>query len=403
MRLPEEQQSLLTTYQQELNNELLSILHYWKTVVANDGHGFYGEVNDDNQPDPLAAKGIVFISRILWTFSEAGKFLKDGDCIEKATDAFHIIRDQFTDREQGGVYWSVKYNGQLLDGRKQIYGQAFCMYGLAAYVQITGNWQALQLAKDLFACIEKYSFDPINGGYIEALTQDWQPIGDLRLSEKDANERKTMNTHLHLVEAYAALYKIWPDSLLKEKIEGLLAVFYKHVLAADKQHLHLFLTDEWQPRSTAQSFGHDIEAAWLLHECAVIIDNEALINQYKDIAIQLADAVIDAIDKDGGLWYEYDPATGHWIKEKHWWPQAEAMVGFFNAWQISGDKKYLDLSLGCWRFVQQYIKDKNNEWFWGINEDVTVIKKGKAGFWKCPYHNGRACLEIISRIEKISG
>ena len=402
MRPPAERQTVLISYRQELKDELLSILHYWKTSVASGQHDFYGEVNDDNQPDPLAAKGIVFISRILWTFSEAGQFLKDKDCIEKATDAFHIIRDQFADKQHGGVYWSVTHDGQLLDGRKQVYGQAFCIYGLAAYVQITGNQQALQMAKDLFACIEKYSFDDNNGGYVEALTRDWQSIDDLRLSEKDANEKKTMNTHLHLVEAYAALYKVWPDALLKQKIEGLLDVFYKHILTTDKKHLHLFLAEEWQARSTAQSFGHDIEAAWLLHECAIITRHEGWINLYENIAVKLADAVIPAIDTDGGLWYEYDPATHHWIKEKHWWPQAEAMVGFFNAYEITGDEKYLGLSLGCWRFVQQYLKDKSEEWFWGVRENYAIMRKGKAGFWKCPYHNGRACLEIIRRINSLS-
>ena len=392
----------LIGYQQEMSVELQSILQYWKTVVANGDDNFYGEVDDGNKPDPLAPKGIVLFSRILWVFSEAALFLQDNTCTQKATAAFDFIRDHFIDSQEGGVYWSVTADGQPLDTKKQVYGQAFCIYGLAAYVAATGNEEALQLAKSIFLKVEEYSFDKINGGYIEAFTADWKAIEDLRLSEQDANEKKTMNTHLHLVEAYAALYKVWPDPLLLQKTRQLLTVFEDHIIAKEKDHLHLFLDEQWTPRSTARSFGHDIEAAWLLQECAVIIKDEAAIDKFQQMAIQLTDAVIPAIDTDGGLWYEYDPATNHWIREKHWWPQAEAMVGFFNAYELTGDKNYLQLSIECWQFVQQRLKDsERGEWFWGIGPDDTLIKKGKAGFWKCPYHNGRACMEIIRRTRQI--
>ena len=337
----------LIGYQQEMSVELQSILQYWKTVVANGDDNFYGEVDDDNKPDLLAPKGIVLFSRILWVFSEAALFLQDNTCTQKATAAFDFIRDHFIDSQEGGVYWSVTADGQPLDTKKQVYGQAFCIYGLTAYVAATGNEEALQLAKSIFLKVEEYSFDKINGGYIEAFTADWKAIEDLRLSEQDANEKKTMNTHLHLVEAYAALYKVWPDPLLLQKTRQLLTVFEDHIIAREKDHLHLFLDEQWTPRSTARSFGHDIEAAWLLQECAVIIKDEAAIDKFQQMAIQLTDAVIPAIDTDGGLWYEYDPATNHWIREKHWWPQAEAMVGFFNAYELTGDKNYLQLSIEC--------------------------------------------------------
>lgn len=394
----------LRNYRQELSNELSAILHFWTTIVANSHNDFYGEVDDYNKPDPVAPKGIVLFSRILWTFSEAEHFMQDKECIKKATDAFQFIENFFVDKKEGGVFWSVTHNGYLLDSRKQLYGQAFCIYGLAAYAKTTQNNEALQLAKDIFYKIEKHGFDEVNGGYIEAFTADWKSINDLRLSEKDANEKKTMNTHLHLVEAYAALYKIWPDIALKQKIEHLLDVFQHYILSENKDRLHLFFTETWEQKSTLQSFGHDVEAAWLLQECASIIEDEKRVKEFKEIAVKLANAVVQAIDTDGGVWYEYDSKTNLWVKEKHWWPQAEAMVGFFNAYAITGSEIYLQQSIGCWRFVKQYLKDeKGGEWYWGVQENYSVIKKGKAGFWKCPYHNGRACMELIIRINSMTG
>jgi mannobiose 2-epimerase len=399
MTLSAKEKERLSCYREELSAELQAILHYWRTSVAGGSKDFYGEVDDENNPDPLAAKGVVLFSRILWTFSKAWSFLQDEKDKQKATIAYKFIRDHFIDRKEGGAYWSVTADGKPLDTKKQVYGQAFCIYGLAAYAEATADDEALQLAKNIFFNIEQHSFDEMNRGYIEAFTAEWKAIEDLRLSDKDANEKKTMNTHLHLVEAYAALYKIWPDNFLKQKIQGLLDVFHHYILTKEKDRLHLFLTETWEVRSSARSFGHDIEAAWLLQECATIIEDEIQVKRYKEIAIQLADAVIPAIDTDGGLWYEYDPERDHWIQEKHWWPQAEAMVGFFNAWELTGHEKYLELSIGCWQFVKKYLKDEQNgEWFWGTMQDYTTIKKGKAGFWKCPYHNGRACMEIIQRI-----
>jgi mannobiose 2-epimerase len=295
----------------------------------------------------------------------------------------------------------VDNKGKMLDGRKQIYGLAFCLYGMAEYYKVTGDGMALHIAKDLFDYIERFSFDKKQGGYIEAFTREWAPMDDLRLSEKDNNEKKTANTHLHIVEAYANLYMVWPDKLLREKIIGLLDIFDKYLISKENYHLNLFMNEDWELRSSLQSFGHDIEASWLLQECAEISNDKMQLDRYKKLAVYMADASVDGLDNDGGLWYEYDPVTEHLIKEKHWWAQAEAMIGFFNAYQLTGDETYLQRSLNSWQFVKKYIKDdKNGEWFWGINEDYSIMQKDKAGFWKCPYHNSRACLEIIRRIEQ---
>lgn len=391
----------LATFAKEVETELDELLQWWITyTIDEENGGFYGKIDNDNVSTPHAPKGLVLNTRILYTFSSAYQLTKKADYLSMANRAFNYLTKHFLDTKNGGFYWSLTYTGDLLDGKKQIYGQAFTVYALAEYYKITANTKALALAKGTFTLMEKYSFDPLYFGYLEAFSVDWKLKEDLRLSDKDQNEQKSMNTHLHVVEGYANLYTIWPDETLKAAINRLLANFKQHIIDQKTNHLHLFFTAKWEVKSTITSFGHDIEAAWLLQEAAESIANETEIETFKTIALQLSDATEKGLDKNGGLWYEYDTATKHWIKEMQWWPQAEAMVGFFNAFQLSGDEKYLQHSLHSWAFIKNYLKDKRNgEWYWGINEDYSLLQdEDKAGFWKCPYHNGRACLEIIKRI-----
>lgn len=396
------EQEVVLRYKAAIAEELQSILDYWEQYTVDEQYGgFYGSINNDNIPDTTAPKGVVLNSRILWAFSAASRHTGNANYLRLANRAFDYILDHFIDWEHGGVFWSLTHEGQLHDDRKQIYGLAFCMYGLAEYYRLTNNQKALETAIQLFELIEQHSLDNSKGGYIEALTRDWKPLEDLRLSEKDDNERKTMNTHLHIIEAFAKLYLVWPDKKLKERIINLLAIFDIYIIDKGNYHLRLFMDDDWNVKSTLQSYGHDIEAAWLLQECAEATGSDTYIRYFKDIGVQIVNAAAEGLDKDGGLWYEYEPVTDHLVKEKHSWPQAEAMVGFFNAWQVTGDKQYLDQSIKSWEFIRQYIKDQQKgEWFWGVYEDYSVMKKDKAGFWKCPYHSSRACLEIIQRIEK---
>lgn len=392
--------NILPGYHTEVSNELSFILDYWmnNTVDEKQG-GFFGKVDNNNIADANAPKGVVLNSRILWAFSAAYLSEKKQPWLDTASRAYKYIVDHFIDRKYGGVYWSVDNKGIMLDGRKQIYGLAFSIYGLTEYYKASGEKIALHLAKDLFEQIEKYSFDEKNGGYFEAFTQGWKLPDDLRLSDKDENEKKTMNTHLHIIEAYTNLYSVWPDKKLQGKIAHLLNVFEQHIIDRNTSHLHLFMDENWNVKSSLISYGHDIEAAWLLLESAELSGNTNYIGHFKELSIKLAAAAAEGLDNDGGLWYEYEPATKHLIKEKHSWPQAEAMVGFYNAYQLTGDEKYLHYSFNSWKFIRQYIKDKNKgEWFWGINGDYSVMQKEKAGFWKCPYHSVRACMEIIRRI-----
>ena len=235
------------------------------------------------------------------------------------------------------------------------------------------------------------------------MARDWAPLTDLRLSDKDANEKKTMNTHLHVLEAYTNLYRHWPDAHLQTQIRELLAVFQTHLLHPDTRHLHLFLDEHWQPKSTAVSFGHDIEAAWLLLEAAGVLGDEDAIAQFRQVAVDMAASAATGLDASGGLNYEYDPAHQHWNREKHWWVQAEAMVGFLNAYQLSGQRQFYEQFAGVWEFTQRRLLDyARGEWHWGVTEAGTrMAGEDKAGFWKCPYHNSRACLEILGRLSHL--
>lgn len=393
----------LINYRQQLQSEWKNILSYWKDNMTDHQYGgFYGSINNDNSVVAAAPKGIVLNSRIVWTFSAAYQYAKDEQYLQVATRAFDYIAKHFIDTQYGGVYWSVNEQGNMLDGRKQVYGLAFAIYGCSEYYKATGNEAAVEICKDLFNKIEEYSLDKQRNGYIEAFTREWQQIDDLRLSEKDDNEAKTMNTHLHIIEAYANLYRVWPDDMLRSKIVNLLFIFDNYIIDHRAGHLHLFMDDEWNVKSTVQSFGHDVEAAWLLLQCAEVINDDKLIARYKELSVKIAQAATEGLDTDGGLWYEYDSANDQLVKEKHSWPQAEAMTGFFTAWQLTGDEKYLNYSFNAWQFVQQYLLDKKNgEWYWGVYADYSLMQKEKAGFWKCPYHNGRTCLELITRISVI--
>ncbi|AYL94099.1 AGE family epimerase/isomerase [Mucilaginibacter celer] len=399
--IKKQQLDVLTTLQSELNDELNNILSYWINNAVDDVNGgFWGKIDNDNVITADAPKGSVLNARILWSFSAAYNQNPDEVYLQMANRAYDYIQTYFVDDEFGGVYWSVDYRGQKQDTKKQVYANAFVIYALSKYFIASGKESAKTEAVELYKLLVDKSYDIDKTGYFEAFTRDWQPIDDLRLSAKDANEKKTMNTHLHVLEGYSNLYRIWPDESLKKQIETIINNFFDHFIDAVNHHLVLFFEEDWTRKSDMVSFGHDIEATWLLLEAAEVIGNHELILKAREVCIAIAEVTIKGLDTDGGLWYEYEPEADHLIKEKHWWVQAEAMVGFYNAWQVSGDKKYLELAVANWAFIKNKILDKQNgEWFWGIKADGSIMPgEDKAGLWKCPYHNSRACLEIIKRI-----
>jgi mannobiose 2-epimerase len=388
----------------EIETELHRILHWWRTHSPDQvWGGFSGEVDRSNQVVPGARKGSVLNARILWTFSAAyNEFKKEEDRL-LADRAYEYIANYFYDPEHSGVYWSLNQDGTVYQDRKQIYALAFTIYGLAEYYKISPQAGVLQLAVDLFYTIERYSYDPEEGGYFEAFTRDWKLLDDLRLSVKDRNDPKTMNTHLHIIEAYANLYQIWKDPQLLGAITGLLDIFEKHIINKNSGHLDLFFNRQWLTTSQRISYGHDIEAAWLLHQCAVQTGRSALAETWKNYSLKIADAAAEGIQPDGSFIHEYDGITGHRDCHREWWVSAEGMVGFLHAYQLSQNKEYLERVYRLWTFTQSHLIDPvHGEWKWGVLEDYSDMDNYKMGFWKCPYHNVRACLEVRSRIVKLN-
>jgi mannobiose 2-epimerase len=336
----------------------------------------------------------------LWAFSAAYNSLKDPKCLETASRAKEYIFEHFFDPEFGGTYWCLEYNGNPLDTKKQIYSQAFFIYALSEYYLASGDEKCRDEAIELFRLIEKISFDREQNGYFEAYSRDWQLLDDLRLSQKDSNEKKTMNTHLHILEAYTNLYRIWKNNTLACQLRNLINIFLDKIIDPQTFHLNLFFDENWTCNSSITSYGHDIESSWLLYEAAVELHDSELTEKTKQICLRIVDAAKEGLHPDGSLIYEKDNATGHTDFDRHWWPQAEAVIGFYNAFELTGNSHYLLNFTECLYFIQSNLVDHiNGEWYWSIKSDGSVNRDDdKAGFWKCPYHNGRMCLEIIKRV-----
>ena len=391
---------ILFKLQTEVHKELVNgILPFWsQKMVDNQNGGFYGRIDGYDGLISDAEKGGILNARILWSFSSAFLHEKNPLYLEMAFRAKQYITTHFFDSRYGGTYWAVSFDGKPQDTKKQIYSQAFFIYAFSEHYRASGDQSSLQTAIELFRIIEKYSFDSESNGYFEAYSRDWKLLEDLRLSEKDANEKKTMNTHLHILEAYTNLYREWKDEGLRRQLRNLIQLFNKTIIDPTTYHLNLFFDENWTCKSVITSYGHDIEASWLLLEAAEVLGDGDLAETTKEICLQIVNAASEGLQADGSLIYEMDNATGHRDKDRHWWPQAEAVVGYLNAYKVTGKEEFLLNSLNCWKYIKENLVDKaNGEWFWSIKEDGNVNRKDdKAGFWKCPYHNARMCLEVMS-------
>jgi mannobiose 2-epimerase len=351
-----------------------------------------------------APKGSILNARILWTFAAAHRHTGRLEHLAAATRAFEYLLAHFVDKEHGGIYWLVDADGQALNDRKQMYALAFAIYGLSEYHRATGSAQALAASQALFAWIETHSYDAEHGGYLDAVGRAGEPLADQRLSDKDRHAPKTMNTHLHVLEAYANLYRSWPDELLAKRLKGLLTTFLTHILDDETGHLCLFFAADWTSVADLVSYGHDIEAAWLLREAAEIVGDTELLTQIAAASHRLAQATAAALLPDGSLPHELDRATGHLDQHREWWVSAEAMVGFLDAYAHTQDEALLRHSYRAWQFAQCHLLDAQyGEWRWGVEADYQpMLGQDKVGFWKCPYHNARACLEVIQRCQHLA-
>ncbi|MBP2115407.1 AGE family epimerase/isomerase [Paenibacillus silagei] len=388
-----------------LEAELLdNILGFWMKQTIDETHGgFIGEMNNQLQVIPGADKSLVLNARILWTFASAYRIYGTAEYLTMAERAYDYLIQYFTDPEFGGFFWMVDEHGAASQPKKQIYGLAFVIYALAEYHHATGRKDVLRQATQLFHLIEKYGYDPLHTGYIEALSREWEMTDSLSLSSKDMNEKKSMNTHLHVLEGYTGLYRVWKSELLRNKLAELIETMLEHILDSDGKHFHLFMDEEWRVKSELISFGHDIEGSWLLYEAAETLGDEELLGRVRKASLSMAEAALaEGIEVDGGIWNEADRSG--FIDKAHesrdWWPQAEAMVGFYNAYQLTGDSRFLEAAENSWSFTEKYIIDhKLGEWHWGVDESLQpLVHTPKVSAWKCPYHNSRACFEMIRRL-----
>ena len=381
----------------QAKNELTqNILPYWMQKMSRTDGGFYGRINGNEEIDPEAPIGNIMIARMLWTFASAYRILQNEEYLKIAVRAKDFIIRHFYDTEFGGTYWCLNPDGTPLDSKKQIYAIAFTIYGLAELNRATGDGQALEYAIKLFNSIEEHSFDSEKDGYFEAFTREWNQIEDMRLSEKDANESKTMNTHLHVLEAYTCLYRVWNNSRLEERLRGLIDIFEKRILDRSN-HLKLFFDNDWNCSYDIVSYGHDIEASWLIHEAALVLADAEILARMEKLIPAVAAAASEGFSQQEGMIYE--KTAEETDADRHWWVQAETVVGYFNLWDHFDSQEGLENALMCWDFIKANIIDhQNGEWFWSIRADGSINRDDdKAGFWKCPYHNGRMCLEIIER------
>ena len=396
-----------------------NILSFWlNNMIDRENGGFYGRIDGCGHLHAHADKGAILNARILWAFSAAYRVLRKPEYLEVARRAKDYIMEHFVDHEYGGVYWSLDYEGRAKDTKKQFYAIGFAIYGLSEYARATGDEESLRMAYNLYECIEQHAFDKLNNGYIEATTRDWQPIADMRLSDLDANYPKSQNTHLHIIEPYTNLLRALraqscpapsaqsrpvPCDIvarLESALRNLIAIFTDHILNPATHHLDLFFENDWtRGAGRLESYGHDIECSWLLHEAALVLGDKEILDKVKPIVQMVARASEKGLNADGSMNHEANLDSGYVDADRHWWVQAEAVVGFLNIWQYFGDEHALQKALSCWQYIKDYLIDhEHGEWYWSRRPDGTINRDDdKAGFWKCPYHNSRMCLEIIER------
>ena len=420
-----------------------NILHFWMTqMVDEENGGFYGRMDNSGTIHPEAEKGAILNARILWAFSAAHRVLGNLDNLENldrldspdyasmARRAYEYFVSHFIDWEYGGVYWSLDSKGQPLDTKKQFYAIGFAIYGLSEYARATGDREALDYALQLFDCIEEHAFDHKYNGYIEACTREWGEIADMRLSELDANYPKSQNTHLHIIEPYTNLLRCLKELHAQEscdyvpvlgsvlpigisvpmetmvRVEGalrnLIDIFTDRILNPETHHLDLFFEMDWtRGAGHLESYGHDIECSWLMHEAALVLGDPQVLAKVEPIVREVAEASEKGLRPDGSMIHEANLDTGHQDDDLHWWVQAENVVGWYNIYQHFGDEEALEKAFRCWTYIKQnLIDEQHGEWYWSRHADGSLnTTDDKAGFWKCPYHNSRMCLEVIERVK----
>lgn len=382
-------------FQSEIKLHLVQkILPFWQ-ALKDDAHGGYiGYVGMDLAANPEAFKGCILNSRILWTFSTAARVLDDPSYLPYAKQAYDFMQ-AFVDEENGGLYWSVTYDGKPLDTTKHTYCQAFAIYGLAAYARATGEDEPLLMAMQLFDTIQSRCRDRM--GYCEAYKRNFTPESNEKLSENGVMAEKTMNTLLHIIEAYAELYRASKDARVALATTSALDQVLRAVYDPQKARLNVFFDRDFHSLIDLQSYGHDIEASWLLWDAVKTVISKDQQAPYRKMTLVLADSIYRRAFTDTGVINECENGVND--LKRIWWVQAEAVLGFQNAYKITGEQRYRDSARSIWETIKSTIIDprENSEWFVHAEPNGTPANLPIVDEWKCPYHNGRMCLEVITR------
>ena len=381
----------------EVKNELVNhIIPFWNKLEDKENGGFYGFMDSDLKLDKNADKGVILHSRILWFYSNCYLVLKDGECLEKARHAFEFMRDYCVDREYGGVYWMMKANGEVADSMKHVYCNAFFIYAMSSYYDASKDKEALNLAMDTFRVIEEKGTDDV--AYLEAMTRKWKLMENDALSENGLMADKTMNTTLHLIEAYTELYRVSKDAQVLKRLKFLLDITYDKIYDKENSKLLVFFDKNLNEIGDIYSYGHDIEATWLIDRACEVIGDEKLAKKFAGMNSKIVEKIADVAFENGALNNEVEHGIVN--KWRIWWVQAEGVVGFLNAYQKYDNARYLDISHALWEYIKGNIIDprEGGEWYSQVDEQGNYAKfKPEVDPWKCPYHDGRMCLEVIKR------
>ncbi len=389
-----------TTLRRAIEAELRgNLLPFWRERSLDEaGGGFIAEMANDGTLRRDAARGLVLNARLLWTFAALHRELGEPRDRVLARRAFEYLEAHFRDREHGGYHWRVDGGGRPLDRTKKTYGQAFAIYALAEYYRACGEPAALAAARRVYGLVERHVRDGLHGGYLEARAADWSATSELRLGDGETIAPKSMNTHLHLLEATTTLLRAWPDPGLAARVRELVELFPARIAAGG--HLRHYFDGRWVALPGTYTYGHDIEASWLLAEAAAALGDERLAARVQEWSIGMARAVLaEGLDADGGLAYE--GRAGKVVDgRRDWWCQAEAVVGFWHAYEVTGDPDFAAASARVWDFISRRVVDRaGGEWFARVRPDGSIDEREpKVSEWKCPYHNVRMCLEMLRRL-----
>lgn len=421
-----------------------NVAPFWLGLIDREYGGFYGLLTYDLKLDKKAVKGCILNSRILWFFSnlillerKTGERSGSNTKIEKAClQAYDFLKKAFLDKGNGGVYWSVDYDGEPADETKHTYNQAFAIYALSSYFDATKDAEALCLAHELRRIVETKCRD--RDGYLEAFSADFEPTENEKLSENGVEAYRTMNTLLHVYEAYTEYLrvikkvlsglsdpassdatesceesggnKMYDFDLITEKeavendIRFILDIIADKIYNPALERQEVFFDKDYNTLIDLHSYGHDIEASWLVDRGLDILDDPLYKEKIRPINDTLAKHIYERAYVDHSILNECEKGVDD--ETRVWWVQAEGVLGFMNAaskCRAAGDEegalKYERAAEDIWGYIKDKMIDKRagSEWYSQVDKDGNPDpSRDIVEPWKCPYHNGRMCIYILS-------